>query len=453
MKMEILTFYADGGKRPPTVRGDPDGVEQIDLLLRSMRKASPDAQLTILTDRKTVIEVPPDVRIRRFDVDLSRIMFERTRVQNEYLAASPFETPIVLADTDILLCGDLGPLFNDDFDVAFTWREANEMPLNGGVIFLNNRNPDAARRVMDRIFSNYKDKYVGVAEWYGDQFAILDLVDLPFPEIYRSPTVRRAEAAIKLLPCAIYNFSPKEGRPDLGDRNRDALIYHFKGGSRRLMRPFWELHLEREPASAIARRMRIWSYNLRFRLQRRRYKFQLRQDHKRYNRDQQDNASWIQRAELAAEFIGQAAAPAATRQSVADIGCGDAKLAGILLRRGDNVAYQGYDISPRTEGVLRFDVDTDVLPETDIAVLLGVLEYVSDIERPLRMIAASARWLVVSHPVNDHQPLSRSKLRKMNWKTQLSSREFSSSLEASGFKIVDRKMTSNQKSQVWLCKA
>ena len=452
MSVEFVTFFADNGKGTHVIKGDLNGAQQIDLLIRSAKRIHPDARFTILTDRNTALDGVKDAAdIHRFDLDSSQIMFERMRVQNEYLQQAGFERPIVLLDTDILVCGDISRAFMENFDVGFTWRHSQEMPINGGVIYLNNRNIAATRHLFDTLFSIYKTRYAGASAWYGDQFAIMNILQLTFDQIYASPNIERHGARIRLMPCAIYNFSPKENRPNLRVRQGGALIYHFKGMSRRMMKPFWDLHLNGQDDPMIIRNAKLFLQNLRLRLERRAYRRALRNDIKRFNCGEQNDAAWVDRAEIAAEFISQASRSAAKPQTVADIGCGDGKLGRILAQRGENISYRGYDLVPQSENVTRFNVDTDRLPKFDIAVLLGVLEYSADIRIPLKMLAETATSLVISHAVSDYRKMSVTALKRMNWKTHLSSDEFSEKLTEAGFSIIDSRLTANQKSIVWYC--
>jgi hypothetical protein len=452
MSVEFVTFFADNGKGAHLIKGDLTGPQQIDLLIRSAKRIHPDAKVTILSDRKTSLEEFRGVAdICRFDLDNGQIMLERMRVQNDYLQQTGFERPIILLDTDILVCGDVSHVFAENFDAGFTWRKSNEMPINGGVIYLNNRNVATTRKLFDTLFTIYHTRYAGASAWYGDQFAIMNFLKLTFDEIYASPEIERHGARIKLLPCAVYNFSPRENRPNLRNRQKAALIYHFKGMSRRMMKPFWDLHLNGQDEPMIIRSAKMFWQNLRLRLQRKAYRRALRKDIKRFNCGEQNDAAWVDRAEIAAEFISQASRSAAEPQTVADIGCGDGKLGRILQQRGENISYRGYDLVPQSEDFVRFDVDKNRLPECDIAVLLGVLEYSADVRVPLKMLQETTKILVISHAVSDHRKMSASALHRMNWKTHLSSANFSSALSDAGFTIIESRLTANQKSIVWYC--
>lgn len=51
--------------------------------------------------------------------------------------------PLVLCDCDMLCLQSIEPAFDQDFDIAYTERSCDEIPLNGGVVFVR---PTAASR-------------------------------------------------------------------------------------------------------------------------------------------------------------------------------------------------------------------------------------------------------------------------------------------------------------------
>ncbi|NTJ42916.1 hypothetical protein G6L28_09955 [Agrobacterium larrymoorei] len=452
MKIKFVTFYADGGKAKPVISGDLDGPSQIDLLVKSAQQIHPATRFTVLTDEFTdLTSLPNEVSIKRHPIDLSQIMLERMRAQREFLMSGDFDSPTVFVDTDVLISGDLTDLFLDDFDIAFTWRKSDEMPLNGGVIYVNDKRPENSVRLFSRLFDIYVEKYTGTSAWYGDQFAMLNLINLPFDSIYESPTVERHEGKIKLLDCATYNYSPNGERPDLGGFPSGIKVFHFKGMSRRIMEPTWLLHLSADRPSGLRKKLAISYQNLRLRALRRNYRTKLRKDLKRFNCGEQNDAAWIDRAEIAAQLASIVVSDNGKEVTVADVGCGNQKLKAALSRLSLNVAYQGYDLVPQSESVTKMDINTDSIARCDIAFVLGVLEYSGDISKPLQMLAHNAQYLVVSHAVSDFRKMSASSLRRLNWKTHMSQKDFEETLRGNGFQIRETRMTANQRSVVWLC--
>lgn len=231
-------------------------------------------------------------------------------------------------------------------------------------------------------------------------------------------------------------------------------MYHFKGMSRRIMKPFWDLQVSPGAETRHFRRTQIAFLNFRFALQRGLYKRRLKRDTRRFNCQDQDESAWIDRAEIASTFIAAARADLATEAiSVADLGCGDQKLFRVLSRNAVPTVYQGYDLFPQAPEVQKFDIDTDHLTnQYHVAVLLGVLEYSADIVGALSRLRPFAKHLVVSHAVSDLRKVSPSRRRNLKWISHLSKDEFERCLSDAGFEIVDEKITANKRSLVWQCR-
>ena len=68
----------------------------------------------------------------------------------------------------------------------------------------------------------------------------------------------------------------------------------------------------------------------------------------------------------------------------------------------------------------------------DVAVVLGVLEYLPDTVETLKRIRQCAPWLIVSHAASDVRKMKTSRAKKMNWKTYVSTTEFEQRLNAAG---------------------
>ena len=188
----IVVFYAERRGRMHLHPGDPSGTRQIELLYQSALLTNREIALTVLTTPETDLS-PLHIPYERVDgtVDFDKIMFERTRMQWEYLSRNGLPQPVALLDTDILFLRDLGPVFEQDFDVALTSRRNREMPFNGGVILLNNRRPESALRFFSDFERLYRERRAERAEWYGDQYALADAVGtdpdcVPDLEAYRA---------------------------------------------------------------------------------------------------------------------------------------------------------------------------------------------------------------------------------------------------------------------------
>ncbi len=172
-----------------------------------------------------------------------------------------------------------------------------------------------------------------------------------------------------------------------------------------------------------------------------------------FNLHEQDNAAWKDRARIAADMVANLPLEGHRPVKLADIGCGDCKFAAEIGARMGEVLYRGFDLLPQSPEVQRYDISTEDLPESfDIAVLLGVLEYVEDVPAALERLRRSVRHLVVSHSVKDARPDPERSMRRLKWKTLMSEEEFSTALENAGFSIADRRLTANGKTVIWACR-
>ncbi len=249
---EFTSFHAD---RPAGAReAHPNAnlvsssyMRMLDLLYRSARLAHPGAACTLLTDPTTRVA---GIRgnVRRFDqpIDHSALMLSRSRAQRAYVETSPLDRPMVLLDSDILLNGSLQGLFDADFDVGVTWRASRTMPINGGLIVLNNRRPEVARAFVRRFVDLYEKVHTADtnASWYGDQLALRDVVGMTHEEMNGRDVVERDGCRIKLLPCDVYNFSPDNKLAAIRDGLPTKVVLHFKGQRKQLMDPFWSTFLQ-----------------------------------------------------------------------------------------------------------------------------------------------------------------------------------------------------------------
>ncbi len=107
-------------------------------------------------------------------------------------------------------------------------------------------------------------------------------------------------------------------------------------------------------------------------------------------------SAWDARAELAAQFI-----PAGAR--VLDLGCGRMSLQRFLPR---GCSYRGCDLVARDARTIVCDFNAGQFPtegaaEVDIITMLGVLEYITDVERFLTQLRSSKRDVVLSYCATD----------------------------------------------------
>lgn len=180
------------------------------------------------------------VDVQRSSINHGEIMLERTRRQSAFLNADPLDKPVVFFDTDMLLLEPISPLFERDFDIALTLRPSGRMPVNGGLIFINNRRPDLVRLFFQSLKDHIERKAQGQKrEWYGDQIALADIVGEVNVTRDRD-TIREINGLrILFLDAARYNYSPNRDHPVLWSNLSGISLYHFKGRCRIYMRDFW----------------------------------------------------------------------------------------------------------------------------------------------------------------------------------------------------------------------
>ncbi|WP_149344621.1 class I SAM-dependent methyltransferase [Neorhizobium sp. P12A] len=155
----------------------------------------------------------------------------------------------------------------------------------------------------------------------------------------------------------------------------------------------------------------------------------------RYNLSDQKAKSWQRRAEVCVNFIEKDLRDRHLhRVDLADLGCGDEKLGGLLAARLPVVAYQGYDVLPQSSRVIAIDLDKQELPRRyDYITVLGVTEYLEDMRGFLRRMAMVGDRMVLSHVISDSGFYDQASRARLGWKNHLSRSELLSLLDASGW--------------------
>lgn len=172
----------------------------------------------------------------------------------------------------------------------------------------------------------------------------------------------------------------------------------------------------------------------------------------RFNLHKQAGSDWMRRAEICADLIAQMDLGAGRRARLADLGCGDTKLAQVLGARGLPVEYQGFDLLPQAPAVQRLDLETEPVPAGfDIVVMLGVGEYLTQLERRLAEAADRCRWLVFSHVLRSKPPLSPERLAHLGWVQHHSAPELVALLKAAGLTLHKRRYTPDRRTLVLAC--
>lgn len=224
---------------------------------------------TILTNASTDLSLLRTTATRvEHEARPRTLMRDRAAAQSRYFDAYSFEDPVVLLDSDILLVRSLSSLFQRDFDIAVTWRSRDEMPINNGLILVNNRRPDVARAFFRRYVQIFDERYLSDADWYGDQMALQDAVGCRREAFEDHAVIESSGCKVLLLPCSHYNFSPGKSLLKLAWPAKGRAVFHFKGRRKPQMVEFWNLNFSRSPK--VLSLLHLWIRRVSERVSRRR---------------------------------------------------------------------------------------------------------------------------------------------------------------------------------------
>lgn len=222
----------------------------LELLFRSASVFHPACSCTVLSNQTTAFDyLDPTIKIFRTEVDdRAPLMFSRLAAQIRYIKSISATSNLVFLDSDILINGNLNALFEQDFDIALTYRDNEEMPINWGAMFISTRNQPAAVQFLERVLENYRTKYFTNPIFWCDQYALMDTIQRDRFFDRDSNLLEIEGARILLVPCETYNFSPENKLSSVLFELKDKQIIHFKGARKRFIQAYWQTYLEwREP--------------------------------------------------------------------------------------------------------------------------------------------------------------------------------------------------------------
>ncbi|CAK9186532.1 unnamed protein product [Ilex paraguariensis] len=232
----------------------------LNVFINFIQVTMPQSNIIILTDPASGLPVHRDrVTLYPIQGEYSRekLMLQRIRSYIAFLETRPEEHSqwqgqvyhSIFTDSDIAVVDDLGQIFSyyPNFDVALTFRNNKEQPLNSGFIAVRGT-PDGILRAkvfLEEVLKIYSSKYMKASRMLGDQLALVWVVK-SHPSFDAKRFTRRqaflddvAGASVLFLPCLMYNWTPPEGAGQFHGMPLDVKVVHFKGSRKRLMVESW----------------------------------------------------------------------------------------------------------------------------------------------------------------------------------------------------------------------
>jgi hypothetical protein len=223
----------------------PDYVDMAALAFQSAALFHPECRRVILTDDTTAFPgLPSDIDIVRRPIDPTKVMYERMVSELEFIREHGRDSDLLFIDADMLINGPLDSLFARNLDLGLTYREKPDMPINGGLIAVARHGRAAAEAFFGRVVDVMQTKYSDTLGWFCDQYAIIETIGHERFERRPSDMIDVDGIRIALWPCDTHNYSPRNRWRKILFRQSRRKIIHFKGPRKRLMRPYWEVHLE-----------------------------------------------------------------------------------------------------------------------------------------------------------------------------------------------------------------
>ncbi|KAG9454120.1 hypothetical protein H6P81_007024 [Aristolochia fimbriata] len=232
----------------------------LNVFINFIQVSMPQSSVIILSDPASDLSLHRDyVRLIPIQGDYSRekLMLQRIRSYIGFLGARYEEISqqanhvnhFVFTDSDMAVVDDLGSLFNtySDFDLALTFRNNKDQPLNSGFIAVRGTSDGIlkARNFLQEVLEVYRTKFIKASRMLGDQMALAWVV-----KSYSSFATKRFNrpepfidkvhgVSVLFLPCAVYNWTPPEGAGQFHGMPLDVKVVHFKGSRKRLMLESW----------------------------------------------------------------------------------------------------------------------------------------------------------------------------------------------------------------------
>ena len=160
-----------------------DFVRLVKLALRVCKWSNPRARIVLFTDDSFLADFNDSaVEIVRLKIDPTQLMFERVKCMVSAVFSKLAARPIIFLDSDALVAAELPINILDGIDILITHRHDLLMvPVNEGVICVNQKRSAYARRFFWRYLSSYlrliddpriQAIYPNIKLWRGGQLAL-----------------------------------------------------------------------------------------------------------------------------------------------------------------------------------------------------------------------------------------------------------------------------------------
>lgn len=232
----------------------------LNVFINFIQVTMPQSEVIILTDPASELPIHREmVNVLPIQGEYSRdkLMLQRIRSYISFLEArlevltqkQERVTHFIFTDSDIAVVDDLRQIFIDypNFDLALTFRNNKEQPLNSGFIAVRGTAEGIKRgkAFLQEVLKVYTRKFMKASRMLGDQLALVWVVRSDPSFITRRFSKREAfldtvsGASVLFLPCSSYNWTPPEGAGQFHGMPLDVKVVHFKGSRKRLMLESW----------------------------------------------------------------------------------------------------------------------------------------------------------------------------------------------------------------------
>lgn len=261
--IDLFLFYLPKNE-PERTRTD---FALLNLMVASARQAGVAGEIHFYTHETA--SLPPDlpvtrvVRIAPAGTSPIDVQLIRAYAMRDFVESPSFQRPVMAVEYDELFERDPASAFDLAFDVGLTYACWTKKPegdfgkLNGGVVYLNYRNPDAVRSY----YAAYVDKFVAIkdeidnrfskpyrmAEWGGDEVTHIRL--LPRGAFARHGQRRQtfsvSGASVMLLESVRFNcqHAERDGDALYLPTYPETLVRHFNGWRKPFMADYAENNL------------------------------------------------------------------------------------------------------------------------------------------------------------------------------------------------------------------